>query len=301
MILQPNDTVSIVAPASQLSRADEPMLAEAVNILEAWGLNVTLRIETHNQFYLAGSDRARAGHLIAALKDEETKAIFCTRGGYGSPRLLRYLDKAVELPPKILIGYSDICALHFGIASIWPKVTRIHGPNVATKQFTGKTDAAKLNRQNLHDVLFDGEAKLEEKVDFILPGKAKGRLEGGCLSLISAMVGTKFMPNLRGSILFVEDVGEPPYKIDRMLTHLKNADLFNEVRGIVFGAMHNCIDPYNDLKAVLYDLFNELQIPVAFGLQSGHGERNLPIRLGISVELNSENGIFMASSDRKEQ
>jgi muramoyltetrapeptide carboxypeptidase len=292
MILKPNDKVAIVAPASQLRHNDQPMLAEAMEILEAWGLAVDLKIETDHQFYLAGSDQARASHLIGALEDEETRAIFCTRGGYGSPRLLRHLNGSVNPTSKFLIGYSDISALHLGIGNRWPGVVRIHGPNVATKQFTGKDAISELNRKTLYDVLFDSEAKLEEKVEFLCPGVARGPLEGGCLSLISAVVGTKYMPNVKGSILFIEDVGEPPYKIDRMLTQLKNADLFNEVKGVVFGAMHNCSDPYNDLKAVLYDLFCEMQIPVAFGLPSGHGERNMALRLGALAELDNKRGTF---------
>lgn len=295
MKITSGDKVAIIAPASQLRGGEQAMLNDATAVLESWGLRVDVRVENTHHFYLAGSDQDRASHLIASLVDPEIVAIFCTRGGYGSPRLLRYLSDEHAVTPKFLIGYSDITALHMGVNSLWPQIVRIHGPNVATKQFVGDNDMAQLNRQNLHDSLFIASEIVDETIDFIIPGVAQGMLEGGCLSLMSALVGTKYFPCMRNKILFLEDVGESPYRIDRMLIQLRDAGCLDGVSGIVFGAMHICSDPYNDLRDVLKDIFYEMNVPIGFGLRSGHGERNVSLRLGANAELNSNKRSFKIS------
>jgi muramoyltetrapeptide carboxypeptidase len=292
MILKPGDGCSIVAPASQLRGGDQGLLPAAVVLLESWGLRVRVRTDKAHHFYLAGTDPARADQLNAALADPDTKVIFCTRGGYGSPRLLPYLKRETLPPPKILVGYSDITALHLAVRRLWPQIDVIHGPNVATHQLLGPEAECDLTRQSLHEALFSANRVLVEQLEFLRPGSAQGRLEGGCLSLVVSTLGTAYASRTRGAIVFLEDTGEAPYRIDRMLTQLGNAGKLDEVRGVVFGVMRNCKDPNNDLREVLKDFFRESAFPVAFGLRSGHGEVNLSLRLGARAELDSERSWF---------
>ncbi len=188
----------------------------AVSLLGWWGLHVQVRVDGGNHFYLAGPDPARAEHLNAAFADPRCRAIFCLRGGYGSPRLLPHLDSSMLPEPKMLIGFSDLTALHAAVDSLWPQVDLIYGPNVATKQLLGQTDACEITRRSLHDVLFVPQNSLSERVDFIRPGRAKSALIGGSLSMLVTLLGTRYAPQTTDKILFLEDVGESPYRIDRM-------------------------------------------------------------------------------------
>lgn len=292
MNLEHGDSVAIVSPASQQRGPDIALLHEAVNALTQWGLKVQDLTNSDPIFYLAGSDASRADSLQRALCDPEIKAIFCTRGGYGSPRLLPIIREWSNVRRKFLIGYSDVTALHMAAAVLWPHVTRVHGPNVATTQFLGDSPESEQNRQSLYDLLFAGQATLGERVEPLLPGRAYGRLEGGCLSLISSCVGTGLIPKFDGAIVFLEDVGESPYRIDRMLTQLNNSRLLDNAAGIVFGQMDRCADPRNNLKDILRDVLRDFQGPVAFGLRSGHGHTNIALRLGQAVCLDTIAGTF---------
>ena len=160
-------------------------------------------------------------------------------------------------------------------------------PNIATRQLLGNTDECELNRQSLHDALFVEGYFLKQPLEFLRAGKASGPLQGGCLSLVASAVGTDFALRPSDAILFLEDTGEPPYRIDRMLTQLRNAGIFADVCGVAFGAMTNCLDPYNDLKSVLVDFFHDSSFPIALGLRSGHGEVNLSFRLGAHAIMDS--------------
>jgi muramoyltetrapeptide carboxypeptidase len=194
--------------------------------------------------------------------------------------------------PKLLVGHSDITTLHLAISGIWPQVVSVHGPNIATRQLLGNGAECELNRRSLHDALFADDRVFVESLEFLRQGKASGPLLGGCLSLVTSAIGTEFPPRPSGKILFLEDTGEPPYRVDRMLTQLKNAGAFNQLRGVVFGVMNKCSDPYNDLKSVLQDVFDGSSFPIAFGLRSGHGSINLSIRLGAWTEMNSDAGVI---------
>lgn len=295
MMLRPGDGCSIIAPAAQLRGADVGLLDEAVALLESWGLHVTVRIERSHHFYLAGSDTARASHLAAALADPDTKAIFCTRGGYGSARLLPYLDPSLLPEPKLLVGYSDVTALHLAAALLWPRVHLVHGPNLVTPEFLGPGPTCERNRQSLHQALFDPAYAVDEEVEFLVPGQARGPLVGGCLSLMVSMLGTSFAPVTDGAILFLEDVGEAPYRVDRMLTQLRAAGAFDAIRGVMFGTMRNCKDAYNDVRDVIRDVLSGASFPVAFGLESGHSETNLSLRLGANAQLDVARGRFYLS------
>ncbi|HEX9447344.1 MAG TPA: LD-carboxypeptidase [Dongiaceae bacterium] len=300
LTLKPGDCATIIAPASPLRQDDQGLLDEAVRLLESWGLRVKLRVETEAHFYLAGTDAARAAHLNAALADPEAKAIFCTCGGYGSPRLLPLIEVAPGLVPKILVGFSDITALHLGLARLAPQLTLIHGPNIATGQILGSEASCRRNQQALHAALFDAAYRLDEQVEMLVPGQATGPLTGGCLSLVVSLLGTDWAPRCDGAILFLEDVGEAPYRIDRMLIQLRNAGAFRDLRGLVFGKMTNCSDPHNDLRDVLLHLFRDAPFPVALDLDCGHGAVNLPLPLGVVAEIDGAARRFrLPASGRK--
>jgi muramoyltetrapeptide carboxypeptidase len=263
-----------------------------VRLLEGWGLRVKLRVETGNHFYLAGTDARRAAHLNAALADPETKAIFCACGGYGTPRLLPLIDASASAAKKILVGFSDITALHLGLARLAPQMTLIHGPNIATGQILGAEESCRRNRQALHAALFDASYRLDEAVEMLIPGQASGPLIGGCLSLVASVLGTDWAAQCADAILFLEDVGEAPYRIDRMLIQLRNAGVFRHLRGLVFGKMIDCSDPHNDLKDVLLDILRDASFPVAMDLACGHGEINLSLPLGAMAEIDGSAGRF---------
>jgi len=209
MRLQRGDVVWLIAPASQLRGDDHGLLAEGVSLLQGWGLQVELRVDPGHHFYLAGPDEVRAAHLNAALADPEAKAIFCTRGGYGSARLLQHLDLRSVPPPKLLVGHSDITSLHLAISSLWPQVISIHGPNIATRQLLGDSAECGLNRRSLHTSLFSANTLLVEPLEFIRTGRTSGPLVGGCLSLVSSAMGTEFLPRFQGTICFWRTLGNP--------------------------------------------------------------------------------------------
>lgn len=292
MILKPGDQVAIIAPAARPAPEDANLLEAAVTLLEAWGLSVQVRTGEACHFYLAGSDEERAAHLHAALADPGIRAIFCARGGYGCTRLFTHLDPGLRPGQKFLVGYSDITALHLAAKHLWPQVASIHGPNIATRQFLMSTAAAGQNRDALHRALFDPEYEVDAPVEFLRPGRASGPLAGGCLSLLAGALGSRFAPATDGAILLLEDVGEKPYRIDRMLVQLRNAGMFSTVRGVVFGVMHECSDDANDLRAIIRDVLAGTTFPIAFGLGAGHGETNIALSLGLPTSLDAAAGRF---------
>ena len=290
--LRPGDTVSVIAPASQCRREDRDLLDAGVALLERWQLRVRVRVDEAYHFYLAGPDQVRAGHLLEALADGETRAIFCMRGGYGSMRLLPALAHAPAPTPRLLVGFSDITALHLACARLWPGVRAVHGPNLATRQLLGEGAACEANRHALHAALFDPRQPMSAPIQTLRPGRVRGPLVGGCLSLIASCLGTPYAPDTRGAVLFLEDVDEAPYRIDRMLTQARLAGLFDGVAGIVFGDMQGCRDVHNDLWAVIDDALQGLDVPIGSGLPCGHGPENLSLRLGEMAELDADGGVF---------
>jgi muramoyltetrapeptide carboxypeptidase len=261
MNLMTGDVVSIIAPAAQLRGADRGLLAAAEQLLASWGLTVEVRVDPTHHFYLAGPDESRAAHLEAALDNSATRAIFCLRGGYGTARILTRLSTSLSPINKLIVGYSDATALHLLAGSRWPNVELVHGPNIATRQFLGDESHHVANRRSLYATLFDDCHDLREQVEFLRPGNASGPLIGGCLSVIAASMGTAYAPKTDGTILFLEDAGEAPYRMVR------------------------CADPYNDIRAVITDVFRSAPFPVAFGLPSGHSDLNLSLKFGSLATL----------------
>ncbi|MFN0110270.1 MAG: LD-carboxypeptidase [Blastocatellia bacterium] len=293
--LKAGDLVSIVAPASNLK---SDYLARGVAELELLGFRVKRRQDILDKArYTAGSDQRRAEELMQAFADHEVKAVWAARGGYGVMRILNLLDEDVlRANPKIFIGYSDMTALHLYLYQRFGWVS-FHGPMAAKDLASG---AEHYNRETLLAAITQtqpmGEIKTA-KTEMLHSGSGKpvsGRLLGGCLTLIVAMMGTPDELDTRGAILFLEDTGTRPYAIDRMLQQLRLAGKFDEVRGIVFGEMTDCVQHAEQgysLQDVLAECTADLGIPVMFGLPSGHSPvGNLTLPLGLMATLDAARG-----------
>jgi len=218
------------------------------------------------------------------FRDSHIKAVFCARGGYGTTRLLDSLEyDLIGQNPKIIVGYSDITALLMAIQKRTGLIT-FHGP-VVRELVSGHQD----NYDNLIGLLSsDKPLKLKlYKGDVLMPGKATGSLMGGNLSLICHLIGTPFLPSLDGCILFVEERGEPLYRIDRMLTHLKLSGRLSGLSGLVVGKFEECGNP-STINRILMDVLSSLNIPIATGLEVGHGHKNLALPLGLPAELDTD-------------
>ena len=215
---------------------------------------------------MAGDDNARLDDLHAMFDNRSLKLIFCARGGYGTLRLLDRIDyERIRRHPKIIVGYSDITALLLAVHEKTGLVT-FHGPVV--------TELTKNSNRNLNSffdlVSTDESLRLDLNGGAVLaPGKTRGRLLGGNLSLISHLIGTPYMPSLKGAILFIEDIGEQVYRIDRMLTHLKLSGHLDDIRGFVMGEFVDCGDR-TDLDLLFVDLLAHLNALVGHAL---HGRQ----------------------------
>jgi len=303
--LRAGDTVAIVAPASNLK---SDYLARGVAELE----RLSFRVRHQDGIlakdrYTAGSDERRAKELMWAFADPEIKAVWAARGGYGVMRILDQLDEDVlRRNPKIFIGYSDLTALHLYLYRRFGWVT-FHGP-MAAKDLAAQDSSGSekhYDRETLLAAITQtapmGEIKSLKTEMLHLGlggsgGRATGRLLGGCLSLIAAMMGTSDELDTRGSILFLEDTGTRPYAIDRMLQQLRLAGKFDEVRGIVFGEMTDCVQHAEQgytIQEVLAECTDGLGVPVMFGLPSGHSPLgNLTLPLGVMATLDADRGVL---------
>lgn len=286
--LREGDTIQIVAPASPFDQ--EAFLRGAARLKE-WGFQVRYRDDIFaKKRYLAGDDLRRLQELQEALQDPAVKAVFVARGGYGSGRLLPALEK--WKPPteaKIILGYSDISSLLIFAKQKWGWVT-FHGPVVAKDigDRLGEKGAASLKR-TLTDPEALGLLTLPESAA-LHPGKARGPLVGGCLSLINCTLGTPYQLKTDDCLLYLEDVGELLYSLDRMLTHLRQAGLLKKVRGIIFGPLKDAHDSSEVIQEMLKDVLGDLSIPMLFGFPSGHTEDSWTIPLGLTVTMDAGAG-----------
>lgn len=295
LALEPGDTVAIVAPASNLKAE---YLARGVAELERLGLRASYRHDIlARDRYTAGDDRRRVAELIEALTQPSIKAVWAARGGYGSMRLLPLLDRELpDIPPRIFVGYSDMTALHLYLYRRFGWVT-FHGPMVA-KDLAGGEDH--YDRRTMLGLLTSpsphGEIETQ-RLTVLHRGsldKVSGRLVGGCLSLIAAMIGTPSQLETDQTILFLEDTGTRPYAIDRLLQQLKQSGMLRGVRALIFGEMYDCQQHPEQgylIEDVLTESTADLGIPVLFGLRSGHSPlHNLTLPLGVSVTVDLDSG-----------
>jgi len=271
-----------MSPAGPLNKTD---LQSGIEIMESSGFEVSLAPHVYSKMdYLAGEDEDRLEDLHDMFRNPDIKAVFCARGGYGTTRLLDKIEyDLIRQNPKILVGYSDITALLIAIYKKTGLIT-FHGP--AVRELASKHHG---NYDNLLRLLSsDQPLKLSlAKGEVLIPGRATGALIGGNLSLICHLIGTPFLPSLYGYILFIEDRGEPLYRIDRMLTHLKLSGQLSGLSGLVAGEFEECGDP-STINRLLMDVMSDLDIPIATGLEVGHGHKNLALPLGLSSELDTD-------------
>lgn len=283
--LKAGDLIRVVASASPF---DKQAFLEGVDVLSSWGFQVAYQDDIFSRSpYLAGNDHRRADELINALKDKECKAILFARGGYGSMRLLPQLEQArLSISPKIILGYSDITSIlmYFLHRFDWPV---FYGPVVA-KDLSGET--AKQTLTSLRSTLQGSPSHSHslKTCKILRHGKTKGKLMGGCLTLVTHLLGTEYMPNLKQSILFLEDTNEKPYQIDRMLTHLKLCGIFDSCQGVIIGSM-NGPNPAKHYTQTIMDVLAPYKFPVVYGFAAGHSKIKTTLPLGTQVLLDTQN------------
>lgn len=295
--LRPGDVVRVIAPSSPLN--DLARLTAGVAVLESWGLTVRMHdgLYDRRHLYFAGRPEERAAELMESLLDPAAKAIFPIRGGYGVTTILPLLDAAAiaAAPPKIVVGCSDLTALLTWLVQDVGQ-TCLHGPMVGSLG----ADRDEAGAARLRTLLFsDGKpADLVPKEDSdhpfcVSPGVATGRAVGGSLSLLAAQCGTPWQVDARDAILFLEDVGERPYRVDRLLVQLAQAGLFEQASGVVLGDFTGCDEPNGGLgwRAAVDRVFRRLAIPVLAGLPFGHGTPNLAWPLGVRVQMDAGAGV----------
>lgn len=293
--LRRGDVVGVVAPAGAV---DGERLDRGVAVLREWGFEVRLgRNIGARSRYLAGSDAERLTDLHAMFSDPEVGAVFCARGGYGAQRIVPDLRFAgLSAAPKPLIGYSDITALLSAL--VRHGLPAVHGPMVATDIERGLGVAS---REHLCRLLGDPEYRWELSVPRVIRrGVAEGPLVGGCLAVLASLLGTPWAADPAGAILFLEDVNEPPFRIDRMLTQLRQAGVLDRVAGVVFGALACPEASGVTAEDVVRDFFADARYPVGVGLAAGHGPEsgpteNFALPLGLRVRLDTEARVLYGS------
>jgi muramoyltetrapeptide carboxypeptidase len=284
--LRSGDTVGIVAPASNLKRADLDAGCESLRRAGYRPLYFDSILE--QDLYFAGSVERRARELEEMFVREDVRGIVCARGGYGANYLLRQLDlKKITANPKIFVGYSDITALltYFTDAGAF---VAFHGPMVAKDwAHDGGVDLVSWQAAVLGTTPWD--VPLGAGVSGLVEGEAEGILYGGCLSILVASLGTPYSIKSEGTILFLEDLAAKPFQIDRMLMQLKLSGHLDKVRGIIFGEMLDCVQTANQgytLQEVVTRIVGDLGVPVAFGVRSGHvTSGNITLPFGVQARL----------------
>lgn len=284
--LREGSRIGVVAPAGPVKETD---IKNGISFLESLGFKAVVGESAMSEpiRYLAAHDELRAWDIDRMFEDKTIDGIIAVRGGYGSTRILRMIDyEKIEENPKPFIGYSDITALLTAIYNITGLVT-FHGPNLTS-------DINDYSLWYFKAQLMDGEpagvVEIPEGIEArcIRPGQAEGRLIGGNLSLICSTLGTPYEIDTFNRILFLEDVNEEPYRIDRMLTQFKNSGKLEKACGILLGSFKGC----GDVQPVFEDILGSLEIPVLYIPVFGHDIYKLTIPEGVMAEIDAEQSIF---------
>jgi muramoyltetrapeptide carboxypeptidase len=290
--LRAGDRVVVVAPAGPVAG---DRLDAGLAVLRSWGLEVTVAdhvLGSHDTLgYLAADDAARAADLVEAWSDPGVSAVLCARGGYGAQRTVDLLDWASlsAAGPKVLVGFSDITALHQAFGSRLGLST-IHGP-VVTSLAAGDEES----RRHLRRMLFDpapGTSITPTPAATVVPGRAEGVLVGGNLSLLAAEVGTRHSVRAEECIVVLEEVGEEAYRLDRLLTQLLRSGWFDRARGLALGHFTDC-GPAEDVERVVVDRLAPLGLPTVTGVPVGHARHNLAFPFGVPAVLDADEGTLV--------
>ncbi|MBK7980426.1 MAG: LD-carboxypeptidase [Ignavibacteriae bacterium] len=289
------NTIGLISPASYIS---DSQLNEAISNFQNLGFNVKYNPAIKDKYgYLAGSDSARAEDFNEMITDKDIDAIVAVRGGYGCARMLPFIDyELIKKNPKIIIGYSDITSLLYAIYEKTGLVC-FHGP-VGTSTFND------YSIQHLQNILLEPRENYkmknsytdENQIVVINEGIGEGELVGGNLSIVVSMIGTEYDIDTKGKIIFLEEVGEEPYRIDRMLTQMKQSGKFDNCAGIALGVFKNCDikkeDPEFENSLSLVQIFNDilgdLKVPVIYNLSFGHIENKFTLPFGINARLDTK-------------
>lgn len=295
--LRPGDTVAVVSPSSA---APADRLDAGLAVLRAWGLRP---VEGHHarevRGHLAGTDEHRLADLNAAFRDSSVRAVWAARGGYGITRILDRLEwRALARDPKLLIGFSDVTAL---LLAAWQRVglVTVHGQFVARLQLQHAAGLERLRR-----ILFGEPVDpllMSDTPTAIAPGRAGGRLVGGNLAVLAALAGTGDQLRARGCIVLLEDVAEPPYRVDRLLTQLRGSGGLDGVAGVVVGRMTGCEPAHGTLSAtldeVLADRLGDLGVPVLTGVPIGHVDDQAAVLHGARAVVDADAGVLEVDAD----
>lgn len=291
-VLRAGDSVALVSPAGPVppKRVDA-----AVTVLEGWGLKPCVYPHALSKhLYFAGTDEQRLEDMNAALADPQMRAVWCTRGGYGVQRIVDRLDLGcLRTDPKLIVGFSDITALHL---AAWQRVglATVHGP-VAAQLDKG---AASLTARGAFHALMTDEPVMvrtdpaEPTFSVTTSGTAEGVLIGGNLALVAASIGTRDMPDLTGAILLLEDVNEEPYRVDRMLTHLMRSHALDGIAAVAVGQFTEC----GEIIDVISERLAPLGVPLLGGLPIGHADQHIAVPLGTPASLDAGAGTLLVSS-----
>jgi muramoyltetrapeptide carboxypeptidase len=296
------DTIGIIAPASAPS--DPKAVDRAAEALERFGFKPKLAKNVRARLgFLAGTDRERATDVMQMFSDKKVKGIICLRGGYGCSRILERLDyEVIRCNPKILSGYSDITALH-NVFSTKAKMISIHAPMLNGALADPKVP--EFTKQSFFRTVMEAKPAgsicagySDKTIQILRRGEAEGGLVGGNLALICASLGTPYAPSFKGKILFFEDIGEEPYRLDRLLTQLLNAGIFDQVAGVAVGINANCngdgANPTGEFRQTGADVVKErlstVRVPVVVGLPFGHVDLNATLPVGARARLDAKRG-----------
>ena len=287
--LPPNARIALVAPASS---AQPDRIANGIANLQGRGFQVIPATHANGKHlpYFSASTKNRLRDFTDSFTNPDIDAIFCIRGGYGSNYLLPHLQLSqIQISPKPFLAYSDLTAIQTWLLDQTGLVA-FHGPLVA-----GDFDRPNgVDEASFHAALTGGlvHAGPEQGLRTLRPGTATGTIYGGCLSILTASLGTPYAPQTEGKLLFLEDVAAKPYQVDRMLRQLILAGKFQGVQGFIFGEMLDCISPGADpnlIEKVILDVLAHFHVPIAFGLRSGHvSHGNVTLPFGIQTELRLE-------------
>lgn len=294
--LKAGDTVAMIGVSGCLREADVPAeVKRRAEALEALGYRVKIDPSCYRRYgYLSGTDEERAAALQRAFADDAVDGVWCQRGGWGCMRMLKYLNwDVMERNPKAFVGYSDITTLHIAMGQRCGLCT-FHGPMpgaLPTQAWARHSLMAALSGHPEREMRNPPESPME----MLCPGVAEGVLTGGNLSLVAASLGTADEIDVRGKILFLEDVGEEVYALDRYMQELAQAGKLDECAGVLLGQFTNCKAEEGEtgftLKEMLADVFRERHVPVLSGLMAGHVRETHTLPMGRAYRMDAERGM----------
>ena len=295
--LNNGDLIGVISPAS--SPDDLTLIDSGVKYIEGLGYRTMIGKNVGKyRGYLAGTDEERVEDIHQMFSDINIKAIFCLRGGYGAFRLLDKIDyRLIRNNPKIFVGFSEITALQIAILHKANLIT-FAGPMVVSN-FT--KDISNYTEENFWRIITSTKKSANvkipefEKLPSLNPGNVSGRIVGGNLAVFVSLLGTKYLPDMKDKILFIEEINEPPYKIDRMLNQLRLNKVFQKVSGIILGSFIDCNESDEkkktlNLEDIWSDYFSSINIPVIHSFPHGHIKDFLTVPIGINIKLNATKG-----------